>query len=404
MQAQDGWIVRVRPHCASLTAAQWLVLAKLAQTHAAPQIELTRLGNVQLRGVHESALPALRSELIASGLAPADEQADLAPAVHCTPFYATGDRSHALAQALSAAAVRYLSPLALRKQSAGALPGKFGMLVDDPERRLRSMSSDLHLWAAHDGSYGLALGQADECYYFESDEHAVQAAIQVARWFARERMTSAARPAARLHHLLKSRTPNAPALGAARHYAIWANEGAGPLRPGTPNPQGLLIGAPLGRVDAPAMQKLAAGLPAHSEIRVTPWKSLLVLHEESPAPVPLRHASQWITRPTDMRLRVSACTGAPGCPQAHIPAQSMALQIADWLLADQHLHISGCAKLCALPADATHIVFAGTDASGQVWLNTGPAGPQQRPLPATRYRASSSDLHDIQQQLHDPHL
>lgn len=88
-------------------------MAGIGRARTNPRLQarsVTRLGNLQLRGVRESALPALRAALVVSRLAPADEQADLAPAVHCTPFYARGDRTHALALALSVAVARDLSP------------------------------------------------------------------------------------------------------------------------------------------------------------------------------------------------------------------------------------------------------------------------------------------------------
>ncbi|WP_294259896.1 nitrite reductase [uncultured Comamonas sp.] len=412
MQAHDGWIVRVRPRCASLTAAQWLVLAELARSHASGQIELTRLGNLQLRGVHDSALPALRAALIVSRLAPADAQTDLAPAVHCTPFYARGDRTHALALALSGAAARDLSPLALQQQDMQALPGKFDMLVDDPQRHLRSMNSDLQLWACDDGRYGLALGRSEDRYGFDSPSAAVQAAIKIALWFARERSKQAA---TRLRGLAAPLDLRACGLAEASHHHEPRGTGtagtgtagmgtAGPLRPGTLNPHGLLLGAPLGRLDAWAMQKLAAPMPEQAEIRVTPWKSLL-LPNRSLDSLPARlDARDWISRPADVRLRVSACTGAPHCPQAHIPAQTIALQFATAMRAEQHLHVSACAKLCALPADATDVVLASRDSAGQIWLQACPPGAQAPARTSIPYRPLTSDPHDIQQQLNDLQL
>ena len=71
MRAQDGWIVRVRPVCASINAGQWATLSALALSHAHPQIELTRLGNVQLRGITDAQLPVLLSQLVAARLIPA---------------------------------------------------------------------------------------------------------------------------------------------------------------------------------------------------------------------------------------------------------------------------------------------------------------------------------------------
>jgi precorrin-3B synthase len=85
-------------------------------------------------------------------------------------------------------------------------------------------------------------------------------------------------------------------------------------------------------------------MPEQAEIRVTPWKSLLLPKKHLDSLPARLDARDWISQSTDVRLRVSACTGAPNCPQAHIPAQPMALQFASSQAADRHLHISGCAS------------------------------------------------------------
>lgn len=176
------------------------------------------------------------------------------------------------------------------------------------------------------------------------------------------------------------------------------------MRPGALNPHGLLLGAPLGRLDAWAIQKLAALIPEQAEIRVTPWKSLLLPKKHLDSLPARLDAKDWISQPTDVRLRVSACTGAPNCPQAHIPAQPMALQFASSQAADRHLHISGCAKLCALPAGATNVVFASQDTAGQIWLHASPAEAQPSVRASIPYRPLNSDPHEIQQQLNDLQL
>ena len=61
----------------------------------------------------------------------------------------------------------------------------------------------------------------------------------------------------------------------------------------------------------------------------------------------------WISQADDVRLRVSACTGATRCAQAHIPAQALAVALAPHVPVGSHLHVSGCAKHCARAADAT---------------------------------------------------
>lgn len=403
MLAQDGWMVRVRPHCASISAAQWRVLAELALSHAHSQIELTRLGNVQLRGVSEVQL--LRSQLIAAQLVPADADADLAPAVHCTPLYRLGDATHALAQWLSAAVVERLSPKALACQAVAALPSKFGLLVDDPARRMRSIAADLHLWVAADEGYGLALGDSLDWYCFAHAQDAVDAAVQIALWFARERAAITPVPT-RLRGLLPHRQPDLPALQAAQWRAA-ADDRYSPgqvLSPGKHAGQGWVIGAPLGRIDAAAMRGLASRLPAQTPIRVTAWRSLLVDAQSMASHIARLDPAHWITQPADVRLRVSACTGAPRCRQAHIPAQAMALELAAHMTENKHLHVSGCAKLCALAADATGLIFASLAPSGEVLLNARPAGQRTPAGPPISTLALTEAPVKLQELLHDLHL
>ncbi|MCT9812769.1 nitrite reductase [Acidovorax sp. Be4] len=403
MRAQDGWMVRVRPHCASISAAQWRLLAQLALSQAHSQIELTRLGNVQLRGVSEPQ--QVRSQLIAAQLVPVDADADLAPAVHCTPLYRSGDATHALALWLSAAVVERLSPHALARQAVAALPGKFGLLVDDPDRHMQSIAADLHLWVAADQGYCLALGDAADWYCFAHAQDAVEAAVQVALWFASARATITPAPT-RLRGLLPYRQPDLPALRAAQRRAAVADGGspAQALSPGQHAGQGWVMAAPLGRIDAAAMHQLASDLPAHTAIRVTAWRSLLVDAPAMESHIARLDPAHWITQPDDVRLRVSACTGAPRCTQALIPAQAMALALAAQVAENKHLHVSGCAKFCALAADASGVLYASRGAGGEVLLNASAVDQRARPGPPISSLAHTEAPEKIQELLHDLHL
>lgn len=402
MRAQDGWMVRVRPHCASLSAAQWRVLADLALAHAHPQIELTRLGNVQLRGVSETQLGGLRAQLIAAGLVPEDADADLAPAVHCTPLYRRNDATHALAQLLARAAVQRLSPQALARRGLAALPGKFGLLVDDPARRMQATGADLQLWVGADRNYGLALGDSMHWYRFAHAEQAVDAAVEIAAWFAAERMAPAPAPT-RLRALLAQRTPPLPALQAAPLHAAGGRSAAA-LAPGLHPDHGRIIGAPLGRIDAAAMSQLAAQLPAHGEIRVTPWRSLLLPADAMVAGIDRLDAAHWTTAPEDVRLRVSACTGAPRCAQGHVPAQALALALAPQVPRHTHLHVSGCAKFCALSADATAVIVARLDAGGAPRLDLCRAEQRSDSPTPISWPASTDAPANLKKLLHDLYL
>lgn len=391
MRAQDGWIVRVRPHCAALSAAQWRVLAQLALAHAHPQIELTRLGNVQLRGVGTQQLPEVRRQLIEAGLVPAEADADLAPAVHCTALYRQGDATHALARQLSAAALEHLSPAALARAGLQALPGKFGLLVDDPTRRMRGIGADLQLWADAQAGFGLAWDDAVPWHGFARAEEAVEAAVRIARWFARERLALAPAPT-RLRGLLAQRTPQ---VAAPRHAG--RAPPAAPLLPGLHAVHGQVLGAPLGRIDAAALQELAWQLPAHAELRVTPWRSLLLAGRAGPALA----ATHWITGPLDARLRVSACTGAPRCTQGHAPSQALALALAGEVPLHGHLHVSGCAKFCALTAEATAVLCAGPDAAGKALLHISAGSAPCTPISSV---AADEAPAEITRLLHDLYL
>ncbi|QKV52202.1 nitrite reductase [Comamonas antarctica] len=389
MRAQDGWILRVRPHCAAISAAQWRVLAQLALAHAHPAIELTRLGNVQLRGVDEAQVHALRRHLIEAALVPADADADLAPAVHCTPLYQAGDATHALARQLSAAVLACLNPQALARQRLAALPSKFGLLVDDPARRMRAIGADLQLWVA-DGGYGLALADAAHWHGFASADAAVDAAMGIALWFARERAGLAPAPT-RLRGLPAHRAPPLPPA------QPWSIRPAEPLGPGPLPGHGTLIGAPLGRIDAAALLALATQLSPAAEIRVTPWRSLLLEGEAPPA----LDAVHWIIEPADARLRVSACTGAPRCAQGHVPAQTLALALAGAVPPHRHLHVSGCAKCCALSADAAAVVVASRGATGQPLLHICRADAPGTPIHSL---AATEAPAQITRRLHDLYL
>ena len=399
MRSEDGWIVRVRPVCASISAAQWAALAAWALSLAHPQIELTRLGNVQLRGVADADLPALLAQLVAARLIPADADADLAPPVHCTPFYMVHDRTHQLAMLLGRAVVERLCPSALERQGMAALPSKFGLLVDDAARSLGGIACDLRVWADADGGYGLALGNAGDWYRFGDVQQLVDAAIHMATWFASARMVVSGKPLTRLQALLPSLPLETPALRAAVPQGAQP-PAAAPVLPGQ-LAQGWVLGAPLGRIDALAMQALAASLPADAEIRVTPWRSLLLMSADAPARVARLDARHWMSDAADARLRVSACTGSPRCAQAHVPAQDMALQLASHVPERGHLHVSGCAKFCALSSDATSLIFASPSATDGVWLHAGSAGQPDRPRGQFPYRAGSALPAELHTLLHD---
>jgi precorrin-3B synthase len=89
-------------------------------------------------------------------------------------------------------------------------------------------------------------------------------------------------------------------------------------------------------------------------LRLTPWRLILV---EGLRELP-RHDGI-VTRADDPILRVAACTGAPGCPEAHVETRALAAALAPYVAVNSGLHVSGCAKGCA-HARPSAITLVGT--------------------------------------------
>ena len=169
-----------------------------------------------------------------------------------------------------------------------------------------------------------------------------ETALALARWFVasggitegRGRMAAhlaagAVLPAAFLSHPMTKAMPYVPAPGPV------AGGGRG--------------GRACGQMQAETLAALAGIGP----LRVTPFRMLLV---EGAGAVDL---PDLITDPADPLLRVVACTGAPGCPQAHLPTRPLARSLAASLPQRRLLHVSGCAKGCAHPAVCDITLTAG---------------------------------------------
>ena len=103
---------------------------------------------------------------------------------------------------------------------------------------------------------------------------------------------------------------------------------------------GYLVGLEFGQISAATLAKLGP-------MRLTPWRMVLLEGVESAPDLP-----GLITRADDPLLRVVACTGAPGCPQGLQATRSLARALAGFVPEGRLLHVSGCAKGCAMPKTA----------------------------------------------------
>lgn len=357
MQLGDGLVVRLRAPGGRLSPAQAAGLAVAAGRHGNGRIDLSARGNLQLRGVSAASHPALIKDLRALALVDADPAAEARRNLLITPF--ADAATDALAAALEAAL------------TAGAglpdLPGKFGFVVDTgPAPVLQASPGDIRLERSAAGGLILRADGAAQGAPVTAPG-AVAAALALARWFVaaggmrggRGRMAALIGQGAQPDGALRGRIAPAAALPPPEPGP--PEPGPPELGPSGPNlPGGLLVAAEFGQIGADALAALAALGP----LRLTPWRMLLV--EGASDPAPLRGLPGLILSPGDPRLRVAACTGAPGCLQAQAPVRDLARRLAPHVPAGRVLHVSACAKGCAHPGAAAVTLVAGPAGFGLV--------------------------------------
>jgi precorrin-3B synthase len=361
MLSGDGWLSRVKPPAGGLSAAAARILAREAARLGHGAMDLTQRGNLQPRGFSEAGAAEFASAMVEAGLADPDPAVERGrnllapPLLGCDPGIAPGTAA-------------LVAALARAMRAWPVLPAKFGVVVDGGGRLpLAAEPADLRL--RHTGDHvELRLGGGDALARCAPEE-AVPAATRLARGFG------ALAPARRMH------------AAVARHgaAAILAAAGLDVIPdtrppPAPPLPVGLLPGPvlgvapPFGQLRAEQLLALAdlAAIQGDGTLRVTPWRALLLpgVTEAGAAA-----ALGLIVAPDDPRLRIMACTGAPGCASAAVDTRAAAVRLAARPVPGL-LHLSGCAKGCAHPGAAPAVLVGGPD--GYAVIRDGRAG--DRPL------------------------
>lgn len=351
MQSGDGLVVRIRPRASRLSPEQACGIASLATLHGSGLIDLSNRANLQLRGVTEASHPALIEGLRALDLIDADPTDEARRNIITTPFWTDADQTQSLAQQLAEA---------LSAPDAPPLPSKFGFALDTADSpTLRDAAADIWLETGPDG---LLLASHTDLALPVTPETAIPEAIALTHWFlanggvteGRGRMAALLKRIPLPNRFVAKRLPAAP-----RHT------------PGLTR-QGQLVAFEFGQMQAETLSQLADLGP----LRLTPWRMLLI-EKFTQAP----QICGLITRADDPMLRVIACTGAPGCLQAHAATRPLARALAPKLT--QSLHVSGCAKGCAHPTTAPLTLTA--TANGFSLIHNGAASgtPLREGLSAT---------------------
>jgi precorrin-3B synthase len=389
MPSGDGWLVRIRPPGGVLTPAQAAGIAKAARAHGNGTIDLSSRANLQLRGIREAAHPALIADLRAHGLIDPDIETETLRNLIITPFHMTvghpptptlphgGGREVAFptGSAPPISAPDSIATLARAMTAILAwlprLPGKFGFALDTgPRPVLTCASADIRLERDAKG----ALILRPDGHPFGRLVTDLSADIgHLVTWFldtggmadGRGRMAS---------HLARATLP-----------AGFTTRPARPLLPPGPglHPEGALVAFAFGQMQAETLTALAS---LGHDLRLTPWRMLLIAGMRALPDLP-----GLIAAPDDPLLRVTACTGAPGCAQALGPTRALARALAPQVT--EHLHISGCAKGCAHPGPAP-LTLVATATGYDLIRNATAAGAPDR---------TNIAPHMIADALKDPH-
>ncbi|MBP2291625.1 precorrin-3B synthase [Azospirillum rugosum] len=402
MAVGDGLLVRVRVPAGVLPSAAALRIAALGHQFGNGLIDLSQRGNLQLRGVRADGMVALIEELRALGYVSADAESEAVRNVLASPTAGLDDtavldvRPYALALDARLAADRALHPL----------PVKFNWLVDGGGRApLSDSSADVRFdaVATEDGPrFRVGLGGTAEgsaLLGFCRPEELVEVAAAVARAFLDLR-AALAEPPRRMAGLVtavgveavRERVaaacphPSHAAHGPLPSPASQGREMSPPLRSGGglgwgqvhqprtflgPHPTWLGVAFPFGRLTCDQLAALAAQA---NEVRLTPWRALLLVDANNAA-TETAEALGGILDPADPRLKVTACSGITGCDvgttDTHADGLAIAARAAGLLERVRMVHVSGCAKGCAHP-QAADVTLTARDGVYDAALNAAP--------------------------------
>ncbi|MEO1206496.1 MAG: precorrin-3B synthase [Pseudomonadota bacterium] len=401
MESGDGLIVRVRPPIGGMSIDAFAAIGALAETHGNGHIDLTRRANLQLRGLTTDRLPDVWQRLSELDLLDGSADAEAVRNIIVSPLAGL----EAMAALNGMAVAEGLERQLVSDSRLWALPGKFGFLVDDGSGpTLTDVSADVRIVAfasqgpgdhADRGETGWAVYGGDTAYGIADDQNIVAAAMALARAFIDHCMPRGCRRFRDVtaHSDIALDLQRALDLTGLLHQMT---DGCAPVvgRPDTA--LAVRIDVPFGRIEAEQVRALTdhladAGDAGVETIRVSPWRALYVVCQAamSNRVIAAARAAGLITDASDPLLRVAACTGKPGCPQAHIETRDLARRLAERLAqgsirrAANHvfaggagfasgafevpplsIHVSGCSKSCASSAAADLTVVGQPDGYG----------------------------------------
>jgi precorrin-3B synthase len=376
--ARDGGICRIKLARGRLTSAQARDIATIAARFATGAIEVTNRANLQIRGITPGTETEVIAALRAADLGAANAGADDIRNVMVSPL--AGEDPEQMAD-VSGLADQILQ----RLQDAPryhALSPKFGIQIDGGEAvAMLNHPNDIWLSAVDQECYAFGFAgcppqdDQDQAIGFVAATQASDLVFACLELFLRfnGRRNGAGHEITRLRHLLADMsaseilaqiafpvsTPGEVRTWRRRPVSAFAPLGILSQRDGN----AAAIGAmpPLGRLAPETLTHLAdlADRFTGSEIRCTPWQSVLLPHVARADSNTLLSAIDrlgLLVRSDKPLARFITCAGNAGCASGHTDTKSDAAKLANRLeelgTAMFHIHVTGCSKSCAAPRPA----------------------------------------------------
>lgn len=346
MQTGDGLLVRLVFDEPEVAIEPLIAVLDAAKRHGSGMVELTRRGNLQIRGLTSHSAGALASEI------------DAVPLAHgglpITVGGLAGIDADEIADPLmlSRAIRRSLDP-ALQAR----LAPKISVVIDGGGLSdLGALIGDVRLTAIgfrEKPQWHVAVGGNSDSARPVGIANPSDAAAVVVRLL--ERIADRGRDV-RGRDLSPDDWHNLPLLDPGNELCKRQTHGCFGTFPTTNAALALCVGMAFGACHADEMigllqQAAALGIRV---VRLAPGRALLFPGLTADIVEKLQHsanASGFVTDRNDPRASISACAGLPGCASGHIETRTLARALIDSApsLIDGSftLHISGCAKRCA---------------------------------------------------------
>jgi precorrin-3B synthase len=338
-----------------ITAAQLATLARAATDWGAGTLELTSRGNVQIRGVTDTA--AVADAAASAGLLPSPTHERVRNIVASPLSGRVGSNTDVRGL------VTELDYAIRADPDLTALPGRFLFGIDDGRGDISGLGPDVGIHVTDDAA-ALVLAGRDTGVRLGVDS-AVPTMVAVARRFITSRGTAwrvreLTAPDRLLGGLAPSEARRTTWSAVTRPPVGWLEQRDAHITLGA--------AAPLGLLPARTAEYLAAiGAP----MAITPWRSVVVFDlDEDVADVALRVLAPLglVFDENSPWLSVSACTGSPGCEHsvadvradaAAAVAQCRRPSGSGEEQAVGHRHFVGCDRACGSPPIGDVLVATG---------------------------------------------